>query len=513
MKKLTKISPILFACALVSCSDNSIITEPEKSADTQDNNYYITININLPEEEGTRATGDLEDKVDGTSNENKIDNATLFFIVGQKVITTMKATNGNFTVKDPEAGETGYTKKLQVLANINELAKLKESTVKLLFVANPEKINDPTVNANAASSDIEDGVFNVSNVNSDPIGDYDPENNKTEGKVLPLVNKGEYTIDFTGITGNDMEVLAKIRALFTGGTLTERIYELPNVLDLERAVARIDINDATPVVNTNHPADWTYQIGNQTDLRVKLYKMKVFNVNSKSYIFRHTLEGNEESANGLSKTPQIFEPAGVSNLWLVNPINTSFNNALSVSSEGEYSVENDNGKGEILITDLINRNPKDNYYPWCYVTENYISTSSGMQPANLPTNATGIAFTFQILGTDNEVLDQYLNNAPDCIKKEGTTGNDIRITMSSDGNKWQKVSYDATNGGYVLTYLGYITHAESGNLQYGVVRNTVYQIQLGEINRLPNPKEPESFALTLKVKVKPWDYTSYTDEW
>lgn len=512
--------PLLWA---TSCSQNE---EPETPQGMMPDKFYITLSTSIFTEAETRSQtqtdGGSGATLDGTANETALTSADLYFWdpSEKKVVLYFKA------VKPLE--ESPYTLRTEVsMAQMRQLAGKK---LQLFVIGNPAYVGSPSLTDRYP----EIATFRISGLNSIPLGDFG-----STGLTMPLVNASKYEIDFSKVKNDDEnELLKLISSLFNSDNILElsKAHETITTpgksLDLERAVARIDYNDMRGNLEKEEYNVNVYPLADVDNHTLKLVKMQLFNVNSEAYLFRHTSEGTPISAD-LSKIVIFGTERGddankyvwiAGSDWSALGKKSTFLNKLSVTDKvfsitTQPGATTDTEKGIISLTTLNSRTkPKgSDYFPWCYVSENTIPKGSLMTEENLRSNATGIAFTFQI-------CEDKKGEKP--VEKQGTSeeGDPLTLTMSAT-QKWQDVKYDKENRGYFLTYYAYIVH-NNGNdvteiikgndgeedvvntypapMKYGVVRNNVYQLSVKSISDLPDPQNPKTMYLAVDIKVLPW---------
>ena len=520
------ISLLLF---FVSCSlVDEKITEPEQPGTSAVSDLYITLTLSLPNQvEETRAPETNEDGnsgnyLGGAENEIKLETATLYLYdihdnSDNRIVDFLYQESAPTKAPDPDA-----TYKIVYKIPIKTFKLWSEKEYGLAIVGNEGK-DYSGLSHNLISQGMMNATFKLSNVEDLPIGDFGDEKNsegQNVGKVMPLVNKSAIPIVFPKIEDGmtDEQIIRFLETHFGRDEKNNNLKLLKDqVVELERAVARIDVRDKD---RGNESTPWVYQIG-QNDFKIKLHELQVFNVNSISYLFRHTstdgtnislfgIENDKESALYTWIAGPDWSASGGSFTknadGLLNPLETE-NKEESKIING-IKVSNASYPGEILIETLNSRsNTKDGYKPWCYVTENTIPSVDLMSEENRLDYATGVAFTFQILGTNGEAL-KYDDNGiyyPNGITN-ATQANSIRLTDKA-GN-WIEVE-PASDGNYYLTYYYFIRHNDPLSdkidpMELAIVRNNVYELMVKSVSNLPNPNEPESYYLDVDIRVLSW---------
>lgn len=492
---------------LFACSSEDIELGDDKKEEVPVN-YQFAINVKIPkeasktraftQENGTSSEG--EEKAE--YNENLINRAFIYLCLGDRVLMSLEANNYKPT-------STGYELRAEV--DIDELKSLAGKKLSVIVLANPATVN----NQNIKAVGYNDAYFSVSDIDASPIGDFG-----NAGKVLPMINQNEIFLDLSNINSGDEEViLEKIWKLFENNNT----YDL-GTINLERLVARVEFKDVERPGENNLPTKaYTYKIG-KTNIEVTLDHLQIFNVNTVSYLIRHTSEGNLTYAKDdreLFGKENGYEGSEDKYKWMAGydwtrsgetfSKRTNYLNPISINDKN-YSILGIDGsnsnKGIISIDELETRFniENDGYHPWCYITENIIPSTLIMDDENLPIYATGLACSFVILGEDETPLVYSVDkeNYPLGISN---SGNDNKITVMDTQGYYQEVT--PVDGKYYLTYYGYIKHNNPNNpsmspMKYAVVRNNTYQLYVTKLNNLPNPEDPKSLYLDLTVNVKPW---------
>lgn len=520
MKKIIYSLPLLLA--LGACSSEEGLT-PEVPSTGGEGNYYLTMNLAVPTDmKSTRSTtennGSSSDGLlGGTDAENEV-TALDLYIIDSDTKGVLKAYKG---VKDGDNGNTlsapttpnsnkdkTYNVSIQ-LSTSDEVdafaTAVATHNISLIVVCNPEQFGSPEL----SNLDVKfDGT----------ITDFG-----TAGKTMPMASVA-HTTPITEF--KEISTVSGVRALFTADN-GNFYYDLTpdsgttnnaNAIDVERAVARLDL----AVADTYKLMDGVD--GPESGIELSMYSVTPFNVNNKSYVFRHTAAGNDAAANTAAA---LFgsEKGNSGYTWVADPswtfgtsdftkdVNYLTVNTLDYSDK-PYVVTSPIADSEKTITEIKTRTPDTydgtSYYPWCYVSENTIPSVSLME-TDLEKNATGVLFKFQIKNkskngvitktTPDSELPKYVT-----VEKTGDEISALYITLPQSG-KTEKFEPD-TDGNIFLTYCGFITHNQGSNsiaaMNYGVVRNNVYQMKVNKIENLPAPDDAQ-YYLKLDINVLKWN--------
>lgn len=543
MKKLIYTLPLLLA--LGACNSNDDLQIDDQGSGKVETKYYVALNVTLPGSDGTRAestTNTDGSSSDGTfggsDNENVLNSAQIYIVDAnnQVKVSFNTSTPGNLsdgsTAREVILNGSGTSYKILVQVETGDLKDIVGQDLYMLVVGNSTAHNlSNTVSANDAK------FTTFTSLASDPLKDYEDNPSGTpanKGQVLPLVSAGK--LELTSLknisaTGSDDEILAAIRALFSSSytdnttNTTYNTYQT-GTINLERAVARVDFKDIDRT-SASISVPYTYQIGS-TPFYIVLDQLQIINVNKDSYLFRHTLAGDNTNAYANYTQPSDIETFGIERgttdgkyNWVVGA-DWTYSGTEAVKTPSFLSPKSspDATNGSIFLANLIKRTMKgttgDEYYPWRYITENTIPTTAMMSEENLPNYATGVAFTFKLLNNNsahNQVLtySETEANYPPGVKNSGTT-TDKKITVTEPvSGKWMELSPVGTDNHYELTYYGYLVHNAQkvsddaiGPMYYGVVRNNAYQMKVKSVGNLPDPQDPKSMYLELDINVLPW---------
>ena len=523
MKKIIYSLPLLLA--LGACSSEEGLT-PEVPSTGGEGNYYLTMNLAVPTDmKSTRSTtennGSSSDRLlGGTDAENEVTSLDLYIIDSdtKAVLKAYKGVKNNVdgntlsTPTDPnENKDATYNVSIQLSTSPTDevsafATAVATHNISLIVVCNPEQFGSPAI------SNFEE-KFNGT------ITDFGED-----GKTMPMASIA-HTTPITAF--KQKSTVSDVRAMFTADN-GNFYYDLTpesgtsnnaNAIDVERAVARLDL----AVADTYKLMDGVG--GPESGIELSMYSVTPFNVNNKSYVFRHTAAGDDAAANTAAA---LFgnEKGNSGYTWVADPSWTfetsaftkDVNTYLTVNkldySKKPYGVTSPIAESEKTITEITSRTPDETtsttYYPWCYVSENTIPSVSLME-SDLEKNATGVLFKFQIKNkskngvitktTPDSELPKYVT-----VEKTGDEISALYITLPQSG-KTEKFEPD-TDGNIFLTYCGFITHNQGSNsiaaMNYGVVRNNVYQMKVNKIENLPAPDDAK-YYLKLDINVLKWN--------
>lgn len=536
----------LCASAMVSCSQDADLVEDDPTA--RDDYYYITLNVVTPTSPGTRADSQTTDQgastdgeLAGVANENALVSAHLYFC-DKDLKEVLADFESEYVAPVDDKGNSFL--RIRV-SNLSDLEKLVgQEDVKILLVGNEKVSNGTLYTPSVNPDDISAGTFSVSSLTGDPnpIGDYG-----TAGKVLPLVsaeplNIGKFKEAEDGVTTAE-EI---IRSLFTRLTPTNAWWDVNSTntpVKLERAVARIEyrgaIKESTEVDGADAQTEkyletHDYAIDKMEDVKLRLHSMTPFNVNNKSYLFRHTSPGTDQARgtdieifgkeNG--KTAEFTGYNWIASPWWSDGGQPTFINGLT-NTDKAYLVNGvDLGvdPSNIKIADLIGRTPSEEiklsgakysggYHPWCYVSENTLYSQNLMEDEEVGKYATGVAFKFMVLDTEGKPITydthSSAQNFPLEIEWSREAGKERCLEITNlKTYDWVQIE-EGKDGFYYLDYVAYIIHnynaAGIGPMFYGVVRNNTYQISISKLAGLPHPNDPRKVYLELDINVLKWE--------
>ena len=493
MKKLRFFLPLAALGLLASCANEEVNMPNEPQGEP--GGVYLTFNLDMP---GTRAAGDY---LSGTANEEAIDDLTLLFVdsegtdkdkVRAKIELTELTVSANSTANDRI--DATVTVKQKADDYLGELYNCVGHKVKVLAYANKAQFGTPDITSSATAPGAIVGTeFNIST--STNIGSFLGSGAKTEnqGKTMPMASinyaqsgSSDLVVNaFENLTGNLSGTLAQTEAkkAFTGEG--EELTLNLGTIDLERAVARLDIKDV------NNGTAWTYNLmdgknGPDSGIDLQLYSILPVNINPSSYIFHQTASPSAETVSFLgaeSNTNYYVDPTwNYSSGWTKTLTGVTGITATQVSSLTTASY------------DLV-----DGYFPWYYVSENTL-------PANnltLSEVATGVKFRFQVLDKNKTVItpSSSKGNLPTGVTIGEGTNNKSTLTIVLPNSNMQQ-TFEEEDGAFYVDYYGYVEHDTNG-MKNGVVRNNVYQLSITSISSLPNGNGVKYF-LTMNVNVLSW---------
>lgn len=551
-------SAVVLLSNLSSCHSRNIHEDepeiPGQVVTPEDNSaYYIALNVTTPTERSTRGTTDVngntssDGTIPGTTKESTMTSAVIYLCVGNEVKLTLDASNNNLAIA--EGSTTGEYQLTAKIRDLRDLLSLAGKRVQIVVAGNVSEsgitysFNTPT----GGKDNVSKATFTISDATTAPAGDFGDDNT---GKVLPLVNANNYTVTMPNAGANDDETLAAIKTLFTKIIDSDAWWEMRETLELERAVARFeyrgvmippaeaDENDqqraAASYVESN-----VYDITSTNNVKIRLNTLQPFNVNKTSYLFRHGAAGDLTKATAASDSVFLEENGGNDAYnWVATPDwirtttpwskdDTYLLNKLDFG-ESAYSIPN-NTNGLITMETLGGRDvteaydaatQKGGYHPWCYVTENTLpnidlmaetTTNGETEEPMRAKNATGVLFTFRVLGTDGNDLKYSENRTNYPSDVTNSKENPGHIVITDKDNNWMELAPDSEDC-FNLTYIACILHndaAATGSnafapMKYGVVRNNTYQMSVTGISSLPFPEEPKTMYLGLEIKVLAW---------
>lgn len=532
----------LLLLIFTSC-ESDVNTEIPDNGSERHQLYYLTLTTKFESPEVTRSStnengSSTSGELDGTYKESQIINADLYLFNENYSEELAHFTQFDGTV-------TGGDKTFTMTFEEGDLSKLAQ-ICHLIVVGNLNKVGKTGFSINPDTE-----TFSVTTLESDPIGDFGEGG---YGKNLPLVNATDFVIDFSSYSNlSDSEKVKELAKFFdenneldlskgtagVGGTGYNFIGK--GKLGLERAVARVDWRDLDRVnAGSDNPnkdlLSYIYVIG-KTSIKTKIHSLQIFNVNTISYLFRHTAEGTTAGAN---TAPELFgneRGDGDGYTWVAGSdwgtlTNNAFNKTRNFLNPKATVMTQDYSsldlEGYIAISELTKKNAENievrplqnGYYPWRYITENTLPSTS----TDFSENATGIAFRFKIMNGDEALTKEEVKSGTFAYSgmAEGLTsveGSHVRLTDNE--GYWIEVPYtevkdaetrevDSENSGYFITYYASIVHNDDkdttnvGPMEYAIVRNNIYEISVKSLSRLPNPNDPEDFSIELYVQVLPW---------
>lgn len=569
---------------LSSCTSDQLMESDLNSNETgeqKDSQFFISLNITVPGGDDTRSTtnsdGGSGDIVVPSLNEKIMDSARIYFCTKDAddkytIIASCETSSdgGPFNKPNYTLGPSllaNSTHRLEIEVDINDLKNIIGKQIYILMVGNTDQTRELLSGWKTATKDVDKDPAEAKFSSWSPLTSYVSDYNgsltdKSNGRIMPLVSADPFSVTFgspLASNASDADVIDAIKSLFNEKSTNGYgyVYHCDGILQLERALARLDFK-YTQVEGADVNTDYSYPVG-KTNFQVRLDRLVLVNLNTQSYLFRHTIEGTRESAFGVTgKTPKLL---GVENgfdtgdkyNWIYGSDwsygtgatkgTTDLRNLLTweVIDETEgikklVPTSSFDPNVNITLSNLYAHHPAydtDAYRPWAYIYENTIPMGSMMTDENIYKYATGIMFKFVLLANPDE---SNSNKRPDLTfemigtdqcpanitksSEEGAAATTITITNSD--SQWVDVEY--VDGKYELTYFAWIIHNEvdpvtitennqgvsntysvPGPMAYGVVRNNVYQTTISSIKDIPNPREPRSMFLEITVNIAPWN--------
>ena len=535
MKKIIYSLPLLLA--LGACSSEEGLTPEVPSTPEGNSGYYLTMKFDVPTElAGTRAGETLG----GEDNEWKLTSIDLYLLDNEatgKYNVLWKKEGIAVTNSPTNPTGTGVVNKkynvktqLSITTGNDELAalgELKGHDVTVLVVCNPDQYNGYTKfnkgenvvgKTYSLPLTVEDGTPTAA------ILDF---GTGTGGQEMPMSNHNASAVitAFKGLQGTGEALTAEIRNLFTienGDYIYNLTSGTDNEIAVERAVARLDLSPNTTEGNFKGTFKYDLNDGTYGDsgINLELYSVQPFNVNNTSYIVRHGSETGDAEA---AKSALTLWGAGDANAnWIGDPNWGEFSTSSyftestrpvynQLSKNGNiFSIptgDNTNDPTIVSSTFTSSRHQTGDYYNWCYVTENTLPSITAMASDGLELNATGVLFKFQVLDTEGHAITTTTESTKFPTGVAKTSEGKLVVVLQRTG---KKMEIAPEGNDYFMAYPGYITHNPKDSsastlnpMNYGVVRNTVYQLKVNSISTLPDPEDPD-YYLTLDINVLNW---------
>ena len=489
MFRLNKTAHSLIMATLILCSCSQAEDDAISKGKT-DESYNVVFRLQSNSSNTTRSVEDSYSHVQGTANEYKVNNATVYFFdTTSKLFArsvqltgiTFQGTSGGGNIiyeTDPVSVPKG-TYDIFVIANSNRLvAKEKESD----FIADIDSLSY----VQALIEDVSGGIMMT--------------NRAADNIATEITNSGEKDANVINIT-------------------------------LERVLARLDIAKAAE----------TFQLTDDKGVQyasVKLDGFYIVNLPKYFYTYRHTAVlttldepewtvmthfGNVSDVNGYVVDPYFFK----------KPIDASkFSNADKYYEYPSGDCTNPNN----VKWKAFNAVAQTPNYKTFYCLENCM-----LAPAQMNGYSTGVLFRAVLEPNNNvyhlnssgelelvadkknypEVLYYFQHNFYDSAEALASAVS----TAGSQTNKYQARKYEKTDDGYRCYYKYWIRHLDNndatqmGVMEFGIVRNNLYRMLitnvsgLGEGISIIQPETPDEGETYLQVvlNVKPWTVRDLTN--
>lgn len=532
MKKHLLIMAALLV-GLASCDKESTTGGAENTGDA----VYMSLKVSTlstkssTDNDGSNATPDIEV---GTDAENKINNIDLLLVKldqGQETATVVKASN----VQASEAQTDVY------VATFNK--------------------NDNGVNIE------ENTNYNVYiYANASAKATFDKVNDKTAVSSANLTVSG-------GIaeSGKFLMTSSSVKPV-TIGDLSA--YTTPaNPLDLgvyevQRAAARFDLANTTTATTVFKMVEDKAETADvNEEVKLTLTEVALINANKEFFDLKRVTADGDNNTPSNTSTDWTILGLETQNNWVVDTkwgtkTSQDLFNPLSHANESTYPwttlstlTTADNWTAGTQVEG--HPTPASEYYPWTYAVENTLMGIAAQKKGV----TTAVVFKAKIEGAlvtaankqpiyvfgnvlygtwDNMVKTAFAENSKlhalqAAINKVSTRNEDGTYTLTGTntdlGNAgFTGYSYDQAKDGYYATYYYWNRHNDNGNndvmgvMEFAVVRNNVYKLNVTDIakyghpynpdpnnpNPDPDPENPDdpdesvNYYFTVSVKVLPW---------
>lgn len=305
---------LLASCLTVllsACSDQAV-EEPiddNQSTVSEATEFYITLNVTLPEDNSTRSFTDNEgsssDKTQaGFDKENLITSANIYFFDSDNHTHLLTA--------------EAETNELKAVGNKSYFvyAKIEKDKIKDLFRSNEAHVYVvANITPDQKSFDTEED-FNKATFSVISIGETSFVRPYNNSQYCPMSNKDYFKVDLSAlnITGKtDTEIINEALKIFKNnyrdkdGTAAHlwNISDENGIIPLERSIARIDYynhGESNPVFQLKDALGPDFE-----NVELELIGMQLFNISKSAFMFRHTSDGDLENGTRTGgEDPKIF---------------------------------------------------------------------------------------------------------------------------------------------------------------------------------------------------------------
>lgn len=490
----------LCVMALQSCSDD-MVTDVNGDPVEEYSEYNIILKVFTPAETATKSSTTDDDEnlyssdtpENATEDESALTTVTIYFCVNNIIKTFYTAdyvapvSNGASSIRI-NLGEGD-----QALSGLTSLVGTAEQKIQIFVVANTGDATGFNPTGIAQGNDIKEAKFSMSSIEAMPLGKFGES-----GHIMPLMNAKAFEVPIDG-TSSDKSALDIIKGLFDRRTQTIAWWDIEDdsqktTLELERGVARLEYKDVRPSTTNEFTSKANvFEIEQLSGIYLQLYSMAPFNVNSQSYLFKHTAPGNLDEATGApnllghEKDSESYEGRPDGYNWIAAPDWTfsdgvytfgsrTLYNPLSLSrGEDEYYVDeaslvNHNATGTVFMKDLDAEGTyksSNGYYPWCYVSENTLYSTELMKSPQKLTDettqedyidlmvakyATGVTFKFILLDKEGNPLQYEAGPAESVVEsgeeEESKYPENVANSVTDGNENWITIT-DPTNGKWV----------------------------------------------------------------
>lgn len=516
MKKAIKFLSVALATVLaagfVSCTKDAT----ETNVNEEKGESYLELSIVIPNSSSamTRGEGTSEDsgKYDyGIGDEYKVNSVRLYFV---NASTDMVATYKDFTsfVKSADMGAPSATSR--------EVWKTSSpQTVTGLTVGQAYKVY-AIVNENPS------GTF--SSTSELMVSKFKSYTDASSLKDIPTtgIPMSSRSTDDEGTTSCDMTLTSANTSVSNPAQLSfevERAWGKISLMAKDTTINSTSYVNAYPIKKTiTNVSDGTTET---VDLAmVTLTEYKLINLMGDNYVFRHvgTEAGGDINYGPMDDTTQFV-------------ITPHFSEFTGTPSTNPHTWLFDQDSYSTMITDA------SNYSEISYAYENTMPIDRQLQG-----NCTGIIFKGEIVPDDTNAKVMYMNgsevaeydsfadvpadttalyyvagNFYTSIKALQTKTNSfagLTDTTLADNNV-NKYVFNSDHDALVCYYKYWIRHYDNENntvqgpMEFAIVRNNVYNLQVSKVKRLgddtediepDNPIETENYYLDITLKIRPW---------
>ncbi|MBD5223116.1 MAG: fimbria major subunit [Bacteroidales bacterium] len=260
----------------------------------------------------------------------------------------------------------------------------------------------------------------------------------------------------------------------------------PGKLSLTPLCSRLDFVEDTKYPNFTYPIQYTVETDKgtetKTEVEVTFKQAKVVNASGRTYL----IPAFQKNSTTVRISPELTI--------------TSTSNSLAVSEGAAVYVP------EFVPTIADNSNNLS------YEGTTYMEVTGTLSASN--SNEIDPLVKNAITGATHPTLYYY---------DDGKFQSALTTTPHAGETHWYAVNYDTALGGYAVTYRHAIRHdAGDGKneddgvvypMEYGIVRNYIYQIGIKSVSALPHPQKPgdpvESGKQDISIRINPpakWTY-------
>ena len=512
IKFLTMAMAAVMLAGFVSCSKDNV-----DNADGDDaNNTHMIINISaIDNTPGTKGAEDSGTHDPGTADEYEVKTLDLFFFNGSGFVEHIALGSGDITSTGLPAGTEvaiAKTRKIEVSAGTYDILTIVNygGTVPTLAVGNP-----------------------ISTLQNALIGNTTYTTSSTNGLITSVPGTGLMMASRTKESG----VTSPISNLtITPANTINNPAELK--VTMERVVAKLTLS--SPTVTGKITAANTYEVGTgDAECSIEVESFVVANLRNEGYIFRHAWNpaGSATGYGDIDDTAlqddasnpfkYVWDPKSASKTytagsplasgyeaWYHRHVTTLSSATISntISMSGYQPADGNKLIGYCLENTALAASQRDGYSTGVIFRAKIIPTTVYWDNAGALDTDVGASN-----GTVFYCGGKFYKTTSALVLDPGTPFNNVAELNAMTAKQLSDLGIEKYNSG-ICYYNYWIKHQDNSNstmgmMEYGIVRNNTYRMQITEIKRPgegdifitpEDPNEKVNLYLSVEMQILPW---------